>query len=79
MNLPEFQMITLRHFYSLSNVWIDWLLMLSSDVTTYLLWFMQKVKHNFILANKEISSGNVYITLKLSTACSTLSKSVVIQ
>ena len=37
MNLPEFQMITLRHFYSLGNVWIDWLLMLSSDVTTYLL------------------------------------------
>ena len=49
---------------------------------------MQKVKHDFQLANKEISSGNVYmiqkcftlfecnsyLTFKLSTACSTLNE-----
>ena len=49
---------------------------------------MQKVKHDFQPANKEISSGNVYmiqkcftlfecnsyLTFKLSTACSTLNE-----
>ena len=54
---------------------------------------MQKVKHDFQLANKETSSVNVYmiqncftlfsrnscLMFKLSTACSTLKKSVLIQ
>ena len=31
---PEFQMITSSRFYFLSNVWINWTLMLSSDITT---------------------------------------------
>ena len=30
---PEFQMITSSRFYFLSNVWINWMLMLSSDIT----------------------------------------------
>ena len=45
---------------------------------------MQKVKHDFQLANKEMSSGSVYmiqkcftLNFKLSTACSTLNDSVV--
>ena len=36
-------------------------LMPSSDVTKRLLQFMQKVKHDFQLTNKEIPSGNVYM------------------
>ena len=53
-------MIPLSRFYSLVNIWMDWPSMLSSDVTTPLLWFMQKVKPDFQLANKEMS-GNVYV------------------
>ena len=52
---------------------------------------MQKVKHDFQLANKEMLSGNIYmiqncfalfdcnyvLTFKLSPACGTLNESVV--
>ena len=79
--------IQLLRYYSLSNVWIDQPLMPSSDITTPwpLLKFMQKVKHDFQVVNREISFGNVCmiqnrfiffdrnscLTFKLSTACST--------
>ena len=53
-------MIPSSLFYSPVNIWIDWLSMLSSDVTTPLLWFVQKVKHDLQLANKEMC-GNVYM------------------
>ena len=53
-------MIPSSRFYSPVNIWINWPSMLSSDVTTPLLWFMQKVKPDFQLANKEMS-GNVYM------------------
>ena len=53
-------MIPSSRFYSLVNIWMDWSSMLSSDVTTPLLWFMQKEKHGFQLANKDMS-GNVYM------------------
>ena len=42
-------------FYSLSNVLIDWCFMPSGDATTPLLKFMQKIKHDLQLANKEFN------------------------
>ena len=77
-----------NRYHSLSNVWIDRPSMQSSDITTPwpLLGFMQKVTHDFQVANREISFGNVcmiqnclniffdrssYLTFKLSIACST--------
>ena len=47
---PEFQMITSSRFYFLSNVWINWMLMLSSDITAWKLgsdfdWLIVQGKH----------------------------------
>ena len=46
-----------RVVFTPSMTSIDRPLMPSSDVTTPLLYFMQKVKHDFQLAKKEILSG----------------------
>ena len=66
--------------------------MRSSDVTTPLHLIMQKVNHDFQLANKEMLSGNVYtiqksytlldcnscLMFKLSTVCGTLKESALL-
>ena len=68
--VAEFHPITSSRYYFLSNVWIDGLLMQWRHYSFALIHV--KVKHDFQVANQEISFENVYMIQNSWQNCFTL-------